>query len=79
MYNLNYKPYFHAVALLILTSVAGLWSWNTLAELFNLPAAQYKHVLAAIILLLFCKWGLTASRHASGRVAAGGNHETSNH
>jgi uncharacterized integral membrane protein len=29
----------------------GLWSWNTLAALFDFPAAELRHALAALILL----------------------------
>jgi hypothetical protein len=79
MHNLNYKPYVHTVALFLLASMAGLWSWNTLSELFNLPSAQYKHVLAMALLLLSLKWGLSGSRHATRHVSAGGNHDYSNH
>ena len=31
--------------------VAGLWSWNTLAELFGAPEAQLRHAVAALALL----------------------------
>jgi hypothetical protein len=79
MHYLNYKPVFHAVALFLLASIAGLWSWNTLSELFNLPPAQYKHVLAVALLLLLLKWALSGSRHATNRVPAGGDHDHSNH
>ncbi|HUV22760.1 MAG TPA: hypothetical protein VMZ32_13275 [Gammaproteobacteria bacterium] len=79
MHNLNYKHYFHGVALFILATIAGLWSWNTLSELFNLPAAQYQHVLAVVLLLLVLKSGLFANRHATCRVSGGRNHEYSNH
>lgn len=39
----------------ILITIFGLWSWNTLAELFSGPQAQYKHVVAAISLLLITR------------------------
>jgi hypothetical protein len=78
MHKPNDKHYLHAVALFILATIAGLWSWNTLSELFNLPAAQYQHVLAAVLLLLLLKWGRCANRHATCRVSGGGNHENSN-
>jgi uncharacterized membrane protein YeaQ/YmgE (transglycosylase-associated protein family) len=31
------------------TSIALLWSWNTLAPLFDGPVAEFKHVLAAMV------------------------------
>lgn len=36
----------------LLLSVFGLWSWNTVAELFNGPQAQCKHLIAAMGLLV---------------------------
>ncbi len=36
-------------------TIFGLWSWNTLAELFGGPQAQYKHMVAAISLLLIAR------------------------
>lgn len=53
---LRYKKYLYVVGLFLLLSIAGLWSWNTLAELFDGPHAQYKHVLAALGLLVMTKW-----------------------
>ena len=61
MRNVNHKGYIYAIALFVLASIAGLWSWNTLSELFNLPPAEYKHVLAAFILLLILKWAFPPS------------------
>lgn len=45
MYNPGYKHYFYAVGLFLLASVAALWSWNTLSELFNLPQAVEEDVV----------------------------------
>ena len=78
MRNLSHKQYFYAIGLFLLVAIAGLWSWNTLSELFSLPQAQYKHVLAAFILLLILKFGLS-SNHRSIHSVFGGNHENSNH
>jgi len=47
--------YITAIALFIAISIIGLWAWNTLAGLFDLPIAQYKHALAAIALALIVK------------------------
>ncbi len=44
----------HAATLCViflLVTVFGLWAWNTISELFNGPVAQYKHVVAALLLL----------------------------
>ena len=59
----RYTLIISAAALLILVPIAGLWSWNTLAELFNAPQAQFKHVAAAVVLLLSLRWVLLPNRH----------------
>jgi hypothetical protein len=66
----SYKKYAYVMGLFLLVSIVGLWSWNTLAELFNGPHAQYKHTLAALGLMLTIKWAL-APRGAMTR--GGGN------
>jgi hypothetical protein len=67
MNNLEPKKIRHVVLVLclfLLFSIIGLWSWNTLAELFNGPVAQYKHVVAAFGLLIVLKTALFHShRH----------------
>ena len=78
MRNLSHKQYFYAIGLFLLPTITGVWSWNTLSELFNLPQAEYKHVLAVFILLLILKFLLT-SNHRSVNRAFGGNHENSTH
>lgn len=40
-----------AVLAFAAVAVIGLWSWNTLAELFGAPAAQFKHAVAALALI----------------------------
>lgn len=71
MRNINHKHFLYVIGLFILASVAGLWSWNTISELFNLPHAQYKHALAAFFLLLIVKWGLSPSHRAVNRIFRG--------
>jgi hypothetical protein len=51
------------IALLLLFLVAGPWAWNTLAELFNAPHAQFKHVIATLVLLLALRWAILPGRH----------------
>ena len=77
MHNLKYKHYIYAAGLTLLASIAALWSWNTLSELFNLPQAQYKHALAALVLLLILKFGFFSAHRPVHRVT-GDNHENSN-
>lgn len=68
MRNINYKYLCYTACLFLLMSVAGLWSWNTISELFNWPQAQYKHVLAAFVLLLILKWSLYSDHRKFPRV-----------
>ncbi|MEJ2127290.1 MAG: hypothetical protein P8X81_00425 [Woeseiaceae bacterium] len=51
-----------AVALFAAVSVALLWSWNALAELTGGPAAEYRHVLAAIIIAFAARSLFTSRR-----------------
>jgi len=77
MRNINHKHLLYVTGLFILASVAGLWSWNTLSELFNMPQAQYKHVLAAFFLLLILRWSLIP-RHRNPNRLLGGDHGHAN-
>jgi uncharacterized membrane protein YuzA (DUF378 family) len=52
-----------AIGAFLLLSIVGLWSWNTLADLFGLSAVQYRHILAAIGLLFVMRYSLFHSRH----------------
>jgi len=72
MYNSTFKKIIIAAGAFTLFSVATLWSFNALSELFGGPQAQYQHVMAAITLLLVLKWGLT--RHRGGDVKTRINH-----
>ena len=59
-----------AVGVFLLLTIVGLWSWNTLSEIFNLPHAQYRHAVAATVLLLITGWMLRGPHghlHANGR------------
>jgi len=50
------------VLLLVIITIIGLWSWNTLGGLFDLPSAQFKHAFAAAIGLLLVRLYLLPSR-----------------
>lgn len=78
MHNPKYKRYLYAISLFLLTTIASLWSWNTLSGMFGLPQVQYRHVLAAFVLLLILKWVFSAS-HRTISCESGGHHELSNH
>lgn len=55
------------VTFLVIT-VFGLWAWNTLSELFNGPVAQYKHIVAALLLLAILRWPLRSKTHPMNRL-----------
>jgi hypothetical protein len=78
MRNSAHKQYLIAAGLFLLASVAALWSWNTLSELFSLPQAQYRHALAALVLLLVIRWSLLRGRK-SRRCLTGSNLESTGH
>lgn len=60
-------PYLLA-AILALAAIAiiGLWSWNTLAELFGAPGAQFRHAVAALALITTLRLALRR-RHPAFR------------
>jgi len=64
-YLLHHRRGFLAVAVFLLASVAGLWSWNTLAELTAWPQAEYRHALAALALLYVLRRILFPARPAT--------------
>lgn len=47
-------------------AVIGLWSWNTLAELFGAPQAQFRHAVAALVLITTLRLA-TRRRHPALR------------
>lgn len=52
-----------AIAVIV---VAGLWSWNTLADLLGAPAAQFRHAVAVLVLLAALRLLITR-RHGAVR------------
>jgi hypothetical protein len=56
MHHDRFRKTFIAAAALALASLIVLWSFNTLAELFGGPMAQFKHAIAVVCLLLIVKW-----------------------
>ena len=70
MLNAHLKHFLCATGIFLLASIACLWSWNTLSELFSWPHAQYKHVLALFLLLVIVKWSLFTKHHGFDRLAA---------
>ena len=62
MRHATLKPVLFVTALIIVATIAALWSWNTLAALFGGPEAEIRHVVAATTLILIAKLALL-SRH----------------
>ena len=50
----------------IVVSSLGLWAWNTVAGLVGAPDAQYKHIIAAMLLLFVTRLILAWPRRHSG-------------
>lgn len=63
-----------AAGALFAVSIIGLWSWNTLAALFDAPAAEFRHALAFLALLIIVRSALLPprQRHALNKVAGRG-------
>jgi hypothetical protein len=52
-----------AAGVLLVVSVVGLWSWNTLAALFDIPTAEFRHALAFLALLAIVRIAVLQRRH----------------
>ena len=73
MYHSIFGRIILAAGAFTLFSVAALWSFNALSELFGGPQAQYQHAIAATVFLLVLKSGLT--RHGGRDVRTRINHQ----
>ena len=62
MRHFTVKHVAFAIAAFAATTVALLWSWNTLAALIGGPTAEFKHVLAAMIAAAVLRGLVTSSR-----------------
>jgi len=51
MNQLDVKHLLAACLAFALIAATGLWSWNTLADMFGAPEAQFRHAVAALALL----------------------------
>ena len=74
----QYKIIITIIAALVAGAIATLWAWNTLADLFAWPAAEFRHVLAAFLLLSVLRFGIRGrdTRHGPARypIKAARNH-----
>ena len=66
MYRNDIKHLLTALAAIAVTVLISLWSWNTLAELFGAPQAQFRHVVAVVLLLAMLRFA-TGRRHGAIR------------
>jgi hypothetical protein len=66
MNRIEAKHLLLATAAFAATVVAVLWSWNTLAPLFGAPEAQFRHAVAALVLIATLRV-LTTHRRATLR------------
>jgi hypothetical protein len=62
MQHFNWKHIGAAIAAFASASVALLWSWNALAELFGGPIAEFRHVVSLIIIAISVKAILSNDR-----------------
>ena len=76
MHKHHFKKIGYACLIAALASIAGLWSWNTLAEVTLLPEIKYKHIIAAIVLLLLARWTLFAPHNFRRHLSAGDAYES---
>lgn len=70
--NTKLKRSFAAAALIVAILIAVLWSWNTLAGLYGAPLAEFKHVVAAGVLLGVLRTAINANNWRDRR--RGGHH-----
>lgn len=49
MKHVTWKHLTAAIAAVAISSIALLWSWNTLADLLGGPTAEFRHVVAALV------------------------------
>lgn len=66
MYRNDIDHLLAALAAIAVTVLVSLWSWNTLAALLELPAAELQHVLAALVMLAVLR-GVLLPGHACWR------------
>ena len=51
MRNKTHKNFILATIAFIVATIVGLWSWNTVIELFDGPRAEYHHIVAILALV----------------------------
>jgi len=51
MRNKTHKNFILATIAFVVITLVGLWSWNTVIELFDGPRAEYHHIVAMLALV----------------------------
>jgi hypothetical protein len=64
MNQLDVRHLLAACLALVTIAAAVLWSWNTLADLFGAPEAQFRHVIAALALIATLRLAIRRRRGA---------------
>lgn len=67
MRDLHLKHIFIATGGLLGVCIVGLWSWNTLATLFDAPTAEFRHALAFLALLTIVRFVVLPRQHRRTR------------
>jgi hypothetical protein len=62
MRTINWKHATFATVAVAVTSIALLWSCNTLASLYGGPTGEFRHVIAALAIAFIAK-SLLTTRH----------------
>jgi hypothetical protein len=57
------RHYFFAAIAALIVSATAMWSWNTVAELFGAPTAEFKHIVAMGLILAIARWTLSPARN----------------
>ena len=67
MQHTNSSKVILACAAIVAGSAGVLWSWNTLAELLDGPSAEFRHLIAVLVIVLVLRQLARTghSRHAA--------------
>jgi hypothetical protein len=63
MKHFDWKHITIALIAVVVACTAALWAWNTLAELFGGPAAEFRHVIAVLTIAAVTRIFVTSRRH----------------
>ena len=63
MKHFDWKHITIAVIAVVVACAALLWAWNTLAELFGGPSAEFRHIIAVLAIAAVTRIFATGRRH----------------